>query len=210
MVRVEAQSPEEAKPLSRHPQTAKVAVAAGYAAETLGLIGFLTFNGFTTLQLISDITIVLIAAGLLLPSAGMLVLRSRFARNLAAVRNSFLLQGLGMAVLFLGVLLAFGFSSLTGYVIGVTLLVASTALSLFGVFLLRRNHAGVDFWRPREVNYLTLGTVLLLSGVGVIMASNIAFYYVLSEVSNTIYVDLGATISAIGCVVGAYSFINPF
>jgi hypothetical protein len=207
MVSVEAQSPEEPNTPSQDPPMAMVVVAAGYAVETLGLIGFLTFNGFATLQLISDVTIVLVAAGFLLPSAGMLALRNHYIGTQAAVRSSFLLQGMGLLILFLGVLLAFGFSSLSGYFIGAIFLLASTTLSLSGVFLLRRNHFGLEFWGPREVTCLTLGTVLLFAGVGVIMGSNIAFYYILSEVTNTIYVDVGATISAIGCVLAAYSFI---
>jgi hypothetical protein len=71
--------------------------------------------------------------------------------------------------------------------------------------MLRRKHFDIGPSRPRELDYLILGTVLIFSGAALIMASNIESFYFISSVQNTVCVD-GATVIAVGCVLGAYSF----
>jgi hypothetical protein len=55
---------------------------------------------------------------------------------------------------------------------------------------------------------MVLGMCLIFVGVGLIVGSNIAFYYVLSQVGTVVYADLGATVAACGCVLAAYSFFS--
>jgi hypothetical protein len=98
-------------------------------------------------------------------------------------------------------------SDLSGYLASALSLIFSGALSLVGAILLRKNHASVGSSK-RELNYFVLGTTLILSGVWLIIASNLASFYVLSDVGVTISVDVGSTISACGCVISAYSFLK--
>jgi hypothetical protein len=184
-------------------------IAAGYTVEAAGLLALLTINGMSSVpSLALAATIFLIVAGFLLPTAGMLALRRRFDRTPAAVRNGFLLQGLGLIILLLGVLLAVILNSLTGFLIGTVFLATSAASGLLGSILLRKNYASLGLPGPNMASVLMLGTALLFSGVGVIMASNIAFFYILSGAANSIYTDVGATISACGCVAATYSFFE--
>jgi hypothetical protein len=172
----------------------------------MGLVAFLTINGMSVPGVATVATVIMIAVGLLLPSAGMVVLRRGLDRVQGAARNGFLLQGVGLVTLFVGVVLAVGLSSLLGYFVGAVLLIASASSSLLGAMLLRGGRAGIGVPGSRISDYFLLGTLLIFSGVGLIMASNIAFYYAISQVANTAYVDLGAAISACGCVVAGYSF----
>jgi hypothetical protein len=124
------------------------------------------------------------------------------------MRNSFLLQGLGLVILLLGVLLAVILNSLSGFLIGTVFLATSATSGLLGSILLRKNYASLGLPEPNMAGYLMLGTALLFSGVGVIMASNIAFFYIISGAANSVYTDVGATISACGCVAATYSFFE--
>jgi hypothetical protein len=182
-------------------------VAAGYSVEAVGLVAFLTINGLSVPPLASIATVALIAIGLLLTPAALVLLRRGFDRTLARARRGLALQGLGLVILFLGVVLGVGLSSLSGYTVGAVLLVVSAASALLGVVLLRNSYASVGS-KSDAVDYLVIGTALVFSGVGIIMASNIAFYYAISQVANTAYVDAGAAISACGCVVAAFSFFT--
>ena len=102
--------------------------------------------------------------------------------------------------------LANSLSSLTGYLVGATFIAGSAASALLGAVLLRRKHSDIGLGGPRELYYLVIGTALIFSGAALIMTSNIAFFYFISQVQNTVYVDIGATVIAWGCVLGAYSF----
>ncbi len=184
-------------------------IVAGYSVEAVGLTALLTINGQPSVpQVALAATVALIAAGFLLPTAGMLVLRSRCDKADAAVRRSLLLQGSGLVVLFLGVVLAVGLNSLPGFQIGAVFLFASAASALLGAISLRNNHDGIGLPGRRGASLLVLGLALLFSGVGLIIASNIAFYYIISGVANAVYTDVGVTLSACGCVVAAYSFFE--
>jgi hypothetical protein len=182
-------------------------VAVGYGVEAAGLVAFLTINGSSVSELASIVTVALIAIGLLLTPAALLLLRRGFDKTQAKARNGLALQGFGLVVLLLGVVLGVGLSSLFGYTIGAVLLVASATSALLGVILLRKGYASKGA-NPSAVDYLVVGTALVFSGVGLIMASNIAFYYMISQVANTVYVDAGAAVSACGCVVAAFSFFT--
>ena len=82
----------------------------------------------------------------------------------------------------------------------------SGVLAIAGAVFLRGQFTRAIASNTNGVAYLILGTALIFSGVGLIVGSNIAFEYLISQVENTIYVDIGATVSACGCVLAAYSF----
>jgi len=181
-------------------------IAAGYVVAAAGLVAFLTVNGISVPAPATAVTILLITLGLLLPPAGMFAFMRVLDRDKTAARNGLLLEGSGLIVLLLGVVLAVSLSSLAGYLVGATFIAGSTISSLLGAVLLRRKHSDIGLGGPREMNYLVLGTPLIFSGAAIIMASNIASFYFISQIQNTVYVDIGATVIAWGCVLGAYSF----
>jgi len=182
--------------------------ACGYSIAAMGFVAFLTTNGTSSgiSGVVSIIAASLIAVGLLLPAGGMFLLRRGLENTHIEARRSLSLQGFGLVILFLGVVLVAVSSSLSAYLIGAILFVASGASALAGVILLRKHYASIHGLQRKEVNYLVLAMALIFSGVGLIVGSNIAFYYILSQVGNIVYADLGATISAYGCVIAAYSF----
>jgi hypothetical protein len=181
-------------------------VAFGFTMSALGFVAILTTNG-TSGGIFSEVLSItaasLLAMGFLIPASGMFL----FGRNLGErARRSFFLQGSGMAILFLGVIIVGLSSSLTGYLMGSIFLGPSVGLSLTGAILFRR-FCGTNFAALQGgANYFVLAIVLIFSGMGLIVGANIAFYYVLSQVESTVYSDVGATISAYGCVLAAYSF----
>ena len=191
------------------PHGALGVITSGYSVEAVGLIALLTINGTSSVPLMALVaTIILIVAGFLLPTAGLLALRRGLDRTHAAVRRNFLLQGAGLVVLLLGVVVAVGINSLSGFIAGTALLAVSAALALLGSIMLRSECTEIGLPGPAATNYLVLAMVLLFSGVGLIMAANIAFFYVISGAANGVDTDIGATISAYGCVVAAYSFLG--
>lgn len=111
-----------------------------------------------------------------------------------------------MVGLFFGVVLIVGVSSLSGYLIGAVFIVSAGASAIAGAVLLRGHYISGNASNATGVACLIFGTALLFSGAGIIVVANIAFWYLISQVQNTIYVDLGATVSALGCVIAAYSF----
>ena len=182
-------------------------VVAGYAVAAGALVAFITINGASAVPpLASGVTAVLISVGLLLPTAGMLMLRRGFDKTRSSARNGLVMQGFGLVVLLLGIILAVTSSSLSGFFAATVLLIASGGSVLAGTFLFRKHYTSIGVSRLRGVDYLLLGMVLLLSGMGLIVASNIAYEYFLSQVGNAVYGDIGATVSACGCIVAAYSF----
>jgi hypothetical protein len=204
---MEAASSASPEPAVKVSSRALGMVVAGYAVAAGALVAFITINGASAVPpLASGVTVVLILVGLLLPPAGMLMLRRGFDKTRSSARNGLILQGFGLVILLSGIILAVTSSSLTGFFVAAVLLFVSGGSVLAGTSLFRKGHASIRVSRPRGVDYLPLGMVLLLSGMGLIVASNIAYEYVLSQAGNTVYADIGATISACGCVVAAYSF----
>jgi uncharacterized membrane protein YidH (DUF202 family) len=178
----------------------------GYSVGTVALVVFLTINGASGIPTMAMIiTAVLVAIGLFLPAAGMLRLRRIVDPAQRAARNGFAMQALGLIGLFFGVALVVAVSSLSGYFASAVIVVTMGALALLGGVFLTRHHTSFGASSARVVVCLVLGMALLFLGTGLIAGSNIAYQYVISQVENTIYVDIGATVSACGCVIAAYS-----
>jgi len=185
---------------------AKGLVVAGYSTAAAALVAFLTINGASGIPTAATIgTAVLIATGLLMPAAGMIQLRRRLGPIEGAARLGYAAQALGLVGLLFGVVLIVATSSLPGDLVGAFSIVAAGALSIVGALLLRRYYLSATA-NAGGVAFLMLGTLVIFSGVGLIVGSNVAFWYLISQVQNTVYVDIGATITACGCVIEAYSF----
>ncbi len=178
-------------------------VVAGYSTAAVALVAFLTINGASGIPSVATIiTAGLVIIGLLLPVIGMLQLRRGLSPIRSAARYGFTLQAFGLLGLLFGVVLVVGTSSLSGYILSAVFVAVAGVLAIAGAVLMRGHFASNN----RGVAYLIFGTALIFSGVGLIVASNIAFEYLISQVQNTVYVDTGATVSACGCVLTAYSF----
>ena len=200
---------ENPKPKAKTQLRPSSVIAAGYALMAAGLVGVLTINGTSqTPQLVQAAVAALIIVGLLLSMAGILKLRSEFDRTHARVRNGLFMHGSALVILLLGVALTVVFSSLSGFLAGMAFLVTSGILAFIGILTLRKNYISNSTSKHKKIDYLLFGTILILAGVGVIMVSNIATLYTISQLENTVYVDIGATFSAYGCVITAYSFLN--
>jgi hypothetical protein len=92
-------------------------------------------------------------------------------------------------------------SSLTAYFLSAFLIMASGASALVGAVFLRRHYLSLSESNSRSAIYLFTGTALIFSGAALIAWSNVAFEYLISQLQNTIYVDMAATVSACGCVL---------
>ncbi len=183
-------------------------LVAGYSIETVALVAFLTINGASGIPGAATIvTAVLVVIGFVLPTAGMLQLRRRIGQTERAARYGFALQAFGLIGLLVGVVLAVGVTVLSGYILSMVIVAASGVSAISGAFLLR-GHYGAPMPKTTSVLYLILGTALLFAGVGIILGSDIGFEYWFSQVQNTVYVDMGATVSACGCILSAYSFFT--
>ncbi len=201
------------EPLSETPQAVaksgsrgKSLVVAGYSTATVALVSFLTINGASGVPgAVTAVTAVLIIVGFVLPILGMLRLRWHLASTDGSARRGFVLQALGLLGPLVGVVLVVGLPTLSSYIVSAGIFAAAGASAIYGAVLLR-DHFSPQGSTARDTVYLILGTALLFTGVGIIIASNITFEYLISQVQNTIYVDIGATVSAWGCVVAAYSF----
>jgi hypothetical protein len=183
-------------------------IVGGYSTAAVGLMAFLTINGASGIPTAATIgTAVLVVIGLLLPAAGMLLLRRGLGAIKSAARYGFAMQALGLLGLLFGVVLVVAASSLSGYFVSAVFVVTTGVLAIAGAVLLRGHYMFASSSNTsRAVAYLIFGTALIFSGVGLIVGSNIAFEYLISQVENTIYVDIGATVSACGCILAAYSF----
>ncbi len=184
-------------------------IVVGYALTAAGLVGVLTINGASEVPpLVQAGVAALIIIGLLLSITGILKLRSEFDKTQVQVRNGLFMHGLALVILLLGVAFALIFSSLLSFLAGIVFLAASCILALAGILALRKKYISSGIPERKKIDYLLIGTILILAGVGLIIVSNIASYYTISQLENTVYVDIGATISAYGCVISAYSFLN--
>jgi 4-amino-4-deoxy-L-arabinose transferase-like glycosyltransferase len=181
-------------------------VVTGYSTVAVALVAFLTINGASGIPSAATIgTAVLLVIGFLLPVAGMLGLRRSLEPSKGAARNGFALQAIGLVGLLIGVVLVVAVSTLTGYLLSAAFVATAGVLSVAGTVLLRRYYS-TTATNARDVAYLIFGTALIFLGAGLIVGSNIAYQYLFSQMENTIYVDMGAAVSACGCVVAAYSF----
>ena len=196
-------SPSEKKPASK----AWGLIVAGYSIATVALLAFLTINGESgTSSAATFGTAALLALGLLLPAAGMFQLRKGLDSIKSPSRYGFAMQAFGLIGLFIGVLLIVVVPSFSGYLLSAVFVVPAGASAIAGAVLLRRHYIDAKASNSIGIACLIFGTTLIFSGAGVILASNIAFWYLISQVQNTVYVDIGATISACGCVLAAYSY----
>jgi hypothetical protein len=181
-------------------------VVAGYSTAAVALVAFLTINGASGIPGAATIgTAGLVVTGLLLPAAGMLQLRRGLGPIKSAARYGFAMQAFGLLGLLLGVVLVVVSSSLSGYFLGAVFVVTAGVTAFAGAVLLRGHFSAIAS-NTRAVACLITGTALIFSGAGLIVGSNIEYEYLISQVENTIFVDLGAMVSACGCVLAAYSF----
>jgi len=181
---------------------------AGYSLGAVGLVGLIMTNGVAGIPVVVNVSVdVLVAIGLLLIATEMLLLRTSLIQSWTG--NGFAMQGIGLFGLFIGAaLVIIAPSSLTACVMSIIIIVISGVITL----------AGVDFLGPYFfiastrylIYFLFIGTVLIFLGAGLIAASNIAYEFVISQMENTIFVDIGATISAYGCILAAYSYFMTF
>ena len=181
-------------------------VVAGYSTAAAALVAFLTINGASGIPAAATIgTAVLLAIGLLLPAVGMLQMRRGPGPVASTARFGYPMQSLGLIGLLFGLVLIVVTATLTGYLVGAVLIATAGALAISGAVLLRRYYMRAVA-NAGGVACLMIGTALIFSGAGVVVGSNIAFEYLISQVQNTIYVDAGATVAACGCVLSAYAF----
>ncbi|MFI5420429.1 MAG: hypothetical protein ACHQ1H_05635 [Nitrososphaerales archaeon] len=182
-------------------------VILGYSTGAGALVLFLTINGASGIpEVVSIVTACLIAIGLLVPAGGMLQMRRGIRPIQHDERNGFAMQGLGLIGLLLAVVLVVATSSLLGYLVSALIIAISGGSALLGAIFLKKYYKGIAALRNRDAWYFVLGTALIFSGVGLIAASNIAYQYFISQVENTVYVDVGATISACGWARAAHAY----
>lgn len=193
--------------MTRNPVKACDQAMVGYSVVTLGLVALLTINGASGFPGAIGIgTAVLVAIGLMLAAAGMLQLRRAVNQDGRAAAYGFLLQALGLIGLLVGVLPLAVSSSLSGLYLSAIVITTSAASAFRGGFLLRGHYADIGASNKQGVDYLIVGTTLIFAGVGLILASNIAKFFFLSEVGNNVITDVGAAVSACGCIIAAYAF----
>jgi hypothetical protein len=199
--------PEDPPSNVKNPTGAWGLVVAGYSMTAAALVAFLTINGASGVSSAVTIgTAGLVVVGLLLPTAGLLWLRGGLGEIERAARYGFSMQSFGLVTLLFGVVIVQEVPTLQGYFVSAALVVTAGVFAIVGTVLTRGHYMGIAASNALGVGCLTLGTALIFAGVGLIVGSNIAYEYLISQVENTIYVDVGATISACGCVLAAYSF----
>ena len=203
----------EAKPSTNSSSNAKTSskawrlVVAGYSTAAMALVVFLMINGASAIPTEAIIgVVILVAIGFLLPLAGMLQLRRGLGPVKSAGRYGFAMQACGLLGLLFGVVLVVVVSSLFSYFLSAVFVAAAGASAISGAALLRKHFNSAIASNNRILMWLIFGTALIFSGEGVIVGSNIAYEYWISQVANTIYVDVGAAVSACGFVLAAYSF----
>ena len=183
-------------------------VIAGYFLATLGLVALLTINGAAGFPGAIGIgTAVLVAIGLLLPAVGMLQLRRAVNHDRKAARYGLAMQALGLVGLLFGVMPLAASSSVSAlFVVSAILIATSAAFALGGALLVKHHYTDIGASNGGGVNYLILGTTLIFVGVALILGSNVGKFFFLSDAGNTVYTDVGAAVSACGCVIAADAF----
>ncbi len=217
---------ERASPQTRKPRGSGsrplAFVAFGFLFGAAGFVGIVSVNSTAGLFQPSSIgPSALVAVGLAVPALGMAVHRREFERSEANARNGLVLMGLGL------VLLISGFAALyenmasstcpafipcvlsaPGYLIDTAIVVASGALAIGGAALLRKHYAS-DRSVGRVLGISIVGTAMIFIGAAMILLSSLAFStYYISVVERVVSQDVGATISACGCIVESYSFFG--
>ena len=186
-----------------------ILVVAGYSTAAVALVAFLTINGASGIPMVVTIgTAGSVAIGLTLPAVGMLRLRRDLGQIEHGARYGLAMQAFGLLGLLLAVVLVVVFPSLSGYLVSALFVVTAGAIAIIGAVLTRRAYTSGIGSNTRSVAYLIFGTAMIFSGAGLIVGSNVALEYLISQAENTIYVDIGATVSACGCVIAAYSFFG--
>lgn len=180
----------------------------GYSVAAIALVTFLTINGQPNIpQSTSIATLVLIAIGFLTPAIGMALLTRRLRVPQTRAKSGLLLQGIGLTSLFFGVVIAEATASFTGFLVAAAVLAVSGSTGLTGAAFFKRHYRSVSSFSSRNAEFLLLGLILLFLGVALILGSEIVYsLYYFSPVSNIVYQDIGATVSALGCVLSAYAF----
>ena len=175
-------------------------IVAGFSVGAAGLISFLTINCVSGVPgAVITGTSALVVLGLVLPALGMLQMARSVDPTQRTARQGLEMQAMGLVGLLIGVVLIVVLSTFSGYIVGTGFVTVFGTLALIGVVFFRRYAVSAVF--------LALGMILVFSGVELIADSNIAaIEYWISQVQNTVYVDVGATIAACGCVLAAYSF----
>jgi len=184
-------------------------IVAGFSIAAAGLVVFLTVNGGASVSGAGFFALAgLITVGLLLPAGAMLWLGRIVDPIRRNARRGFVLLGLGMVGLFFGLLPVVAINSLSAYFVGSAILTVSGASALAGTALLGTSISGAGVRRTWDARLLLLAIVLIFTGVGLIVGSDIAHEYWITDLTNTVYVDVGATISACGAVVAANAFFT--
>ena len=95
------------------------------------------------------------------------------------------MQAFGLIGLLFGLVLIVVMSSLSGYLLGAVFVVIAAASGIAGAVLLRGHFNSATTSNNKGVTYLIFGTALIFSGAGLIVGSNIAFEYLISQMENT-------------------------
>jgi hypothetical protein len=203
---VETKLTSRSEPFAGANLSAWNVVAGGFAVATVGLLFDLPTIGSSGTSIAVSIGIAaLIAVGILLAAAGMLQLRNALDHDRTGARRGLGLQSAGWLILLVGVLGLQISTSIAVLVISSVFVAAAAASAIAGGMLLRAHHSETGALNSTAVSYLILGTALIFLGVGVILASKVGYYFVLPDVASTVVNDLGAAISASGCVIAGYS-----
>lgn len=172
-------------------------VVIGYSTLAAAMLAFVTINGESSSAVGTIGTAGLLGLGLVLPGAGMLELARRIDPSHRRMRTGLALQGVCAAGLLLGLLVSFFASSLPGHIISAAFIGLSGISGLGGAILISEEVG---------VRQLVLGAVLIATGAALIPVSNIASQmYWIQDLEKNIYQDIGATVSACGCIVAGYS-----
>ena len=168
---------------------------AGYSAVLVGLLAELPTIGASGTPAIATIgTAVLIAVGVLLAAVGVLQVRRSIDRNRVRERSGLALQTAGLLTLLITAITLQVSSTIPSLILAASFALGAGGLAITGAVRIRG-----------DVPFLLLATLLIFGGLGLIVASQIGYYFVLSDVATTVVTDLGVAVSACGCVVGAYA-----
>jgi hypothetical protein len=175
-------------------------VFTGYAAATVGLLAELSVSGESGIPSVVTIGVgFLIAIGVGVGAIGLLQVRRSVDPSMLRERRGLELQAAGLVALILALVALQISSAIPALLVGSAVAVVAAGLASVGAFDIRR-----------DVPFLLLGTVMIFGGLGLIVSSQIGYYFVLSDVANTVVNDAGIAVSACGCVVSAYASLGAF